>query len=605
TGLRAEMQASNMEDHELGDYWIVQRSLGKSCPSSTGSWSVEPLFTPDSRNYLPPILARYCVVSHASDPEQSPSGTIGNVSRDVLAVAGMAVPSDTQILTSTREQLQPFPNYTASPASLTWLTIIDTSPDGLPADELTGADDHGLKISSLARMAICDTDDECVATLMSRLALGYSVGSNGIARDVGGGSIGSIGDLATAIERQVLAWQEADTDSRLVLNLSLGWSPEYGGKIGTITPPIAAVYDALRYASCQGALVIASAGNRDTPIADDGPSYPAAWETLPAPDADACGDLIGSWWVDEDPIGAESYAPLIYGVGGIDVRSEPLANQRTHSQARHAAASAHLRGDNAVSSVPFHSITGTSAAAVVVSSAAAVVWSHAPTENAHRIMRLLRESATETVLDTAEYCFDDGASECGPAHIIRVCEALAYACDEGTASCPSSYATTTCADLPEPLAPPEYVLSDTEAPVTFATVTSDTCSDGSEIIFDEENTDSNCPSAEYYGALALPLTLPMPHDPECPWCLAYAGDEVEGARLELFTVDDFSVLENPTIAVIRPGDITRYPLGPGLTGTENIVILPDPLGEGVEAVVLEYTRAGEPVFHFEPLHITW
>ena len=481
--------------------------------------------------------------------------------------------------------------------------ILDTSPTGAPAIDMIGPDVHGFQMALLAQEATCDSDGDCVVDVRSQVAMGYHVSGSSFIRDSDGGTIGSLADLAVGIQRQVLDWQEDGEDpGPLVLNLSLGWHPEFVDT--TMDPPVAAVYDALRYASCQGALVVAAVGNQDTPDAEangSGPLYPAAWESVSAPDADTCSSLFDGWWTGEDPLGSETYTPLIYGVGAVDIDLGTLPTQRPSSVPPHNAAGSHLSGE--ADSDQTFPITGTSAASIVVASAAAVMRSHAPTQNAHTIMRILRNAASETLQTTADHCYDDCSTSCQPAVIIRVCESLTFAASKGLIS-PLSYANETCPDQPDPLSPTAADESTSSVDMVELSATFEsTCSDGSTIIYDTLNSTPICPSVDLYGATSLPITLPMPHGTECPWCPAYI-DPFDGV-IELYTQTDLIDLNNPTIAVYRDTGVIRYPVVDAQMGQNNstIVVLPEPLDEQVNSVVLEYTTQNHGVFISEPLYI--
>jgi hypothetical protein len=596
-----------LEDAALTDHWIVRLNEAGACPKSDRDWTITPLFEADEKGEMPGFLARYCVFESTNGSEQAPSEhTYGESDHDHLVIAGMSLADDQDIWKSTLNQVQPFPDYNTDPPATARLTIIDSSPTGLPALSFEGPNDHGLRLAAIAQAAVCDADGDCVVDVGSQLAMGYLETSVGWVRDAGGGNIGSPTDLALAIQKSVLAWQQSSDHSPLVLNLSLGWHPEAGGTSSDMAPPIEAVYDALRYASCQGALVVAAVGNDDTPHGEahaNGPILPAAWERLAAPSEATCSTLLGDWYADKSPVGSETYTPLIYAVGAVDIDRAPLGNQRSGSQPRHVAAGSHLAGQSdGKGGTILTPITGTSASTVVVAAAAAVLRSHAPSLNAHEVMRVLRTGAHKKSKVKAQYCYDDGSPNCGHAYIVRVCEALTYACGKGLASCPSTYSSFKCEKTAGPLDPAPISTTAKTPVLTLTAKFATTCSDGSTVFYDVENDDSNCPSAEFYAATALPMTLPMPHGSECPWCPAYEGAL---GQVELLTPGGIENLLNPTIAVFRSSGVERYALGPGLTGTENVVILPDSLDGSVIAVILEYTTPGELAFITEPLYVTW
>ncbi|MEL7372290.1 MAG: S8/S53 family peptidase, partial [Myxococcota bacterium] len=146
------------------------------------------------------------------------------------------------------------------------LAIIDNAPssstpgwtDGLPADAYL---DHGVALARVAEELLCergDTAGPCLADIVSVQAL---------EPHTKGSYRGSLGALAAAIYRAV---KEAPNPEKLTINLSLGWVNylALGGQFGDIyanpaeTPSAGAVHEALQYARCHGASVIAAAGNR-------------------------------------------------------------------------------------------------------------------------------------------------------------------------------------------------------------------------------------------------------------------------------------------------------------------------------------------------------
>jgi hypothetical protein len=199
----------------------------------------------------------------------------------------------------------------------------------------------------------------------------------------GGGTSGYLQDIAAAIDREVVAWEswKKGGDGPLILNMSVGWEPYFGGAFHTSineAPPRAqAVYAALERAACKGALIIAAAGNFPGPpnLGEGGaatdPAYysaailPAGWETenVPAsiPGEGACVD---------------AGKPLLYAVGGVDGERRLLANSRPKALPRLVAIGDHaVVRDYGSPLATTATLTGTSVAATVVSAAAAAVWS--------------------------------------------------------------------------------------------------------------------------------------------------------------------------------------------------------------------------------------
>ncbi|MBX2801257.1 MAG: S8/S53 family peptidase [Myxococcales bacterium] len=299
-----------------------------------------------------------------------------------------------------------------------WLTLFDTDASaaasrGLPLNT------HGNALLSILDDTLCQDgvcDEDIVLRHRSALPL----------RAVDGlpewhvedhGYFGSLDWLAQAIVREIRAVDQhnatkPDRPARLVLNLSIAWHPDYNDDLGTSTgterPDVAAVHDALRYATCSGALIFASVGNRtgaDGSNKDDGPMYPAAW----------ADELV----VDEDcarfdfPDRALNERPLLYAVGAVGADNEPLGLSRPGSQppllafGRQAISDLFL-AQQILEEPPnpeFTAMTGTSVATAIVSAAAARAWAE-NTELEDPALVVDRMVEWAEPLDTTEPTFD-------------------------------------------------------------------------------------------------------------------------------------------------------------------------------------------------------
>src|SRR5262249_30891555 len=127
----------------------------------------------------------------------------------------------------------------------------------------------------------------CDGFILNETALAY--GDGGVRDVAAGGTHGSPKDVAAAIYQAVVTGKSVGGIPNVVINLSVGWEPQWASgfvdtkrsAFGTLRAATTAVYEAIRFASCRGALVVAAAGN--TGIGKTGPMYPAAWELQPAP----------------------------------------------------------------------------------------------------------------------------------------------------------------------------------------------------------------------------------------------------------------------------------------------------------------------------------
>jgi hypothetical protein len=113
----------------------------------------------------------------------------------------------------------------------------------------------------------------CVGFVSHNLALPMVTPT--IATPALGGFFGYQSQLAASLQAAVSDWKAHNAGAaaadetpheRLVINVSLGWEPIYGGAVPAagpagLAPPVRAVYDALQHAACNGALVFAAAGN--------------------------------------------------------------------------------------------------------------------------------------------------------------------------------------------------------------------------------------------------------------------------------------------------------------------------------------------------------
>jgi hypothetical protein len=609
-----------LDDAKLDDRYILRRASGEDCSDlAFDGWTVTSLFQADDDGYLPPFLARTCAIdrdptwpgTYASPDEFD---ALGDVAPDLVGVAGLGnVATPTQVAASFLEQVRPFPDYTSVPAKPAWLTLVDSSPtaaNGSPdAYDVAGNYEHGQQLATLALRATCDgitstgSTPDCVARIGTELALGFTETTTGPERDPDGGEFGSQADLARAIEAAVETWQHDATAGPLVLNLSLGWHPEAGGAdLATATPAVLAVYDALLYASCKDALALAAVGQVDSPTgaADStGALYPAAWESEDPPTAAVCKAALGNWWTavdDARDATVSPYSALVYAVSAVDVDRDTLANQRPDATAVHAAPGSHLGFYNPGLAAAITPISGTSAATVVVSSAAAVVRSHFPGLDAHEVMAVLR-AAADTSGVPADVCHDP-ASGCAATHYVTVCESLAQACDVA-GTCPPTYTAATCAGIAS--AAPIVPSGNHYSAVLIDGQSTGVCGGGTATW--ETNpaiaADEPCPAADDYAATALPITLPQPPGNECPWCPALLPN-----RVDMRTTDDLGGLRNLTIAVEKFGQWTYYPLGQR-TGTEISVYLPTVFDANVMQITLSYNLPDQQFMYVEPIYRTW
>lgn len=357
--------------------------------------------------------------------------------------------------------VHPLPTSPRSPTPVR-LIAIDTSPDAqLPSGGiLLGQNRHGDSLAHIARSLACPDGENnpCSAKVSTSLGLPrYDLANPLAVNTINGGLFGTESDLAVSIERAVRQWRIqalAGQDSpRLILNLSIGWendairkscmSLDPNNPLSGAQPPSKSVADALRFASCHGALVFAAAGN------DSGGSNPASglvcpaqWESLAAPNASACKALLGDFaaqWAERYPTlplrpagGFSAYDRLLYAVSGVDQGDEALVPARANASPRLSAlgllgtgwdASANFsvtpNANGVAPSIP-PAMTGSSVATAVASATAAAVWAYAPQLTAPEVLNIIHSSGLQR--QVAGALLSDNTGVCALSSPPGICE---------------------------------------------------------------------------------------------------------------------------------------------------------------------------------------
>ncbi|HKY38975.1 MAG TPA: S8 family serine peptidase [Polyangiaceae bacterium] len=292
---------------------------------------------------------------------------------------------------------------------------------------------HDRTIANIIERLACPTREgasACVVEIQNRLASRLARAPIGSVRSPGN-VVGSQGDLAQAI---VDAVDAAFPGRRLVINLSLGWTRYWGGAEGNeseFSPPVRAVWDALAYARCKGALIVAASGNgQGRPSLPFGPRYPAAWSERPAPSSARCERLGAGSGLPS------ATGPLLFAAGGVDNEDRALFNAPIGSRPALAAAASHAGVHSPATSRAAGPYTGTSIAAAVATSAAAVVWAYRPELSADEVMREVYSSSVSLGVE-ADFCF--GERPCPEIRRVSICAAAQAACNAAAA----------CATAPE------------------------------------------------------------------------------------------------------------------------------------------------------------
>lgn len=452
---------------------------GYSCqlPNLPDGWSATRLFTDGSPGVsslsisVPNELGRFCrfdivdeaeadVVELQDAVEQSAFMDVGTLGPDCRGLAGqgdgLRSPAVGQALRQAfRANIDwvsgaELSGYEAGRTPV-FIGMPDTISDAAmnnPAIVPTNA--HGMFMASIIEDIACPGGTAgCTAAVHPTLATPRN--EWGTAPNYGeGGPHGTQSDMALAVYEAVASWQEQydpsdpNTAPRLVINLSVGFERQLDVTGGPGRGPSKSLTTALQHASCQGALIIAAAGNAPIdacPEEQDGPLAPASFETMPAPTALECTNLGFNPIVDTNqwPIFTPgSGRPLVYSIAGVDGRDLPLGNAREASRSRIAALGSNAVGPMGSSYDP--GITGSSVSAAVGSGIASVVWQFRPELEPHELMTLIYDAGYGlTDEGGAPLMADFGLAGALLQQVRRasVCAALDAACDTpGAAACP-------------------------------------------------------------------------------------------------------------------------------------------------------------------------
>lgn len=434
---------------------------------------------------------------------------------------------------------------------ITRLTVLDTaatSTTGYPdsAEVFQGAPSHGLAIATLAQLMTCVDRVECPVEIQSRQVMGLTSTSYSPQGEVVQRSYGTIAELARGIRLAVADWKRAGgpRTGHLVLNMSLAWHPFFGGGMPggygvnadgraidlrdgsqakfswdavdpkLFAPDVRAVFDALAFARCQGALAFSAAGNTTAgPKGGSGPLMPAAWEAFPTSRLAVCPGAAAA---------VDARQPLVVAVGGVEPGGNALATSRPDSQPLFVAVGDHAWYAPQFSNEPttMEPMTGTSVSTVVVSSTAAAMWTLHPTWTPFQVLSELAasaEAATEVsgwARATAAERFGEALGDASRSRRVRACNQLTS--DSGAS----------------------YVCKITEAPASFSVVSSNDPTDavltwpgtpgtdpacGDRQLFTKPTASGAaeadpCPSLQYFGPAISPWVNPQPSTAGCGLC---------------------------------------------------------------------------------------
>ncbi len=520
----------------LQDVWILELPQGASTcldPDAPTAWSKGPLFAPSAGATLPAGLQRFCKytrLSGTSAPFASvPVGYSASPDRAVISPMGLEEVMQGAYQQTFNHFAGQVLDYASLPSTVRpRVALIDTTISLEPASapwNTVGYSNHGHAMSNIVRALVCDPAGDCIADVATELAFDMRFDASGVIErnTTEGGDFASMSQLAQAIWEGTRNWEDSTTSGGLILNLSLGWLPAYGGDdANPLTWQAAprAVYAAIYDARCRDALVVAAAGN-DTggPSHRTGGMLPAGWNGHTVTSAE-CTTRIGSTTT------ASAGDPLVTPAGGTNHSGDDLSNARKLGRPGILAYGDHATVPSNLGSTP--TLTGTSVSAAVLSSAAAAVWAARPNWTSEQVIAEVRNSGTIGLPISADFC-SSGPTGCGNARKISVCAALASACSPGACDATPSASPPACAVPTYSLDPGPAAFNDWTSDATswtpdfsYTGTTDPICVLGQSVLLTDGATGpigNPCPYSQFYLTAATPFADPQPHGDICPNCL--------------------------------------------------------------------------------------
>lgn len=420
---------------------------------------------------------------------------------------------------------------------------------------------------------------------------------------------GGVSELAQGI-LQVVQRGVARTPVRpVILNLSLGWNPNFLGRHGVadpeamgalgrnnqvdpakFAPDVRAVWKALAKARCAGFPVFAATGNLAGP-SGEGFLLPAAWEGAEAPD---CPRV---------PVVDNEVKPasLVQAVGAWGLEGA-LGIERPASEAALVSWGDHVQWKSGNGTAPTVVMSGTSAATAVVSAAAAALaW---PDPDGGRSMpKRLYDASRETPTGEVDRSIADAAArqyDSVQGVYVKPCRAL-ESIDQGR-YCPDP------TPLPTFPAPPEIteVMADWEEEGLDAPA----CGARKVVVAKPPGgvpytIDEPCPSATVGGADLRPVVLPAPIWNGCPVCVMSISD-VGRVTLQIGGIGNYADYKSLVVsAMLESGTVVELVLPPQLwpPGDATFTLRKD--GGSAATTVRRAYLTGTQMVGGEPMSKVW
>ncbi len=516
-----------------GRRWI---GISANCSSVPSGWIGRRLFAASN---MPASLARYCLyvwsgarkgplARDLSALHNDPNITdLGQDEPVVYPLNAAARENFSQGLRNALVQQVGGVSILSSPPSSNnvRVVVIDSAPTSPHGAIAMGTNRHGDTLAHLVEDLVCEpltctgacTPTQvlarpCASQVTSVLALPWTSPTSSSAA---GGSLGTLGDLATAIALTVEDWQNWGPQRRVIMNLSVGW--EHHDDLATCSTsttndrgPERAVKDILQFAAGRGALIFAAAGN------DSGGPSPRTGLLCPAAYQAIAKEL--------DPT-----QPLLVAVSGVDYADQPLEMTRPDGIAGFAAPGI------GVSWIPGQPVppqlVGTSVATAVVSAVAALVWSSKPSLSPQQVLSALYAGGVSVGSANACPVSFPGCS----ARRINTCGALHEAGSSVTCSPPSG------TNSGSPALPGELAQLKMAYP-------------GGTLLSNLVPVDAvDIPRFQIASPQVDPLLFPQPISATCPTCVVSngltsnttviipaLGEGIDDAMLVLVTIDNQS-----------------------------------------------------------------